>query len=59
LQDFSTVLDAQRSQSSFDDQLAQSQGAVSADLVRLYKALGGGWRISATEPAPVAVQIKE
>jgi NodT family efflux transporter outer membrane factor (OMF) lipoprotein len=44
LEDFSTVLDAQRSQLSFEDQLAQSQGAVSTDLVRLYKALGGGWR---------------
>lgn len=44
LQDFSTVLDAQRSQLSFEDQLAQSQGAVGIDLVRLYKALGGGWQ---------------
>lgn len=43
-QDFSTVLDAQRSQLSFEDQLAQSQGAVGIDLVRLYKALGGGWQ---------------
>lgn len=44
LQDFSTVLDAQRSQLSFEDQLAQSRGAVSSDLVRIYKALGGGWQ---------------
>jgi multidrug efflux system outer membrane protein len=43
LADFSQVLDAQRSLFSFQDQLAQSEGAVSADLVRLYKALGGGW----------------
>lgn len=43
LQDFSTVLDAQRSQLSFEDQLAQSRGAISSDLVRIYKALGGGW----------------
>ncbi len=50
LQDFSTVLDAQRSRLSFDDQLAQSQGAVSADLVRLYKALGGGWQSLAADP---------
>lgn len=40
---FSSVLDAQRSQLSFEDQLAVSRGAVLADLVRLYKALGGGW----------------
>jgi len=50
LQGFSTVLDAQRSQLSFEDQLAQSQGAVSTDLVRLYKALGGGWQNLAADP---------
>lgn len=43
LVDFSNVLDAQRSRLSFEDQLAQSDAAVTADLVRLYKALGGGW----------------
>ena len=43
LQDFSTVLDAQRSQLSFEDQLTQSRGAAAINLVRLYKALGGGW----------------
>ena len=43
LTDFSNVLDAQRSLLSFRDQLAQSEGAVTSDLVRLYKALGGGW----------------
>jgi NodT family efflux transporter outer membrane factor (OMF) lipoprotein len=41
---FSDVLDAQRSQLSFEDQAAQSGGAVVIDLVRLYKALGGGWQ---------------
>jgi len=41
--DFSEVLEAQRSQLSFQDQLAQSQGAVTTSLIRLYKALGGGW----------------
>ncbi len=50
LQDFATVLDAQRSQLSFEDQLAQSQGAVSTDLVQLYKALGGGWQNLAAAP---------
>jgi NodT family efflux transporter outer membrane factor (OMF) lipoprotein len=44
LVDFSNVLDAQRSLLSFEDQLAQSRGAVSANLVRLYKAMGGGWQ---------------
>jgi outer membrane protein TolC len=44
LTDFTSVLDAQRSLLSFQDQLAQSQGAVTSNLIRIYKALGGGWR---------------
>lgn len=43
LVDFQIVLDAQRSLLSLQDQLAASQGTVAANLVRLYKALGGGW----------------
>jgi len=43
LTDFGNVLDAQRSLLSFQDQLAQSNGAVTSNLIRLYKALGGGW----------------
>jgi multidrug efflux system outer membrane protein len=43
LTDFSNVLDAERSLLSFQDQLAQSDGTVTSNLVRLYKALGGGW----------------
>ncbi len=41
--DFSNVLDAQRSLLSFQDKLAVSEGSVISDLIRLYKALGGGW----------------
>jgi len=41
--DFTTVLEAERSLLSFRDQLAQSDGAVVTNLVKLYKALGGGW----------------
>ena len=41
--DFLNVLDAQRSLFSSEDSLAQSTGAVSTDLISLYKALGGGW----------------
>jgi len=41
--DFDGVLDAQRSRFSFDDQLAQSEAAVTTNLITLYKALGGGW----------------
>jgi len=41
--DFNEVLDAQRSLLSFEDQLAQSEGTVTTNLITLYKALGGGW----------------
>ncbi|MCP4568932.1 MAG: efflux transporter outer membrane subunit, partial [FCB group bacterium] len=43
LTNFDAVLDAQRSQLIFQDQLVLSQGAVTQNLIRLYKALGGGW----------------
>lgn len=43
LTDFLTVLEAQRSLLLTEDQLVQSERAVSTDLVLLYKALGGGW----------------
>ncbi len=49
LTSFSDVLDAKRSLLSFQDQLTQSQGTVIANLVRLYKALGGGWNYQAEE----------
>jgi multidrug efflux system outer membrane protein len=41
--DFITVLDAQRSLLAYDDQLVQSTGSITSNLIRLYKALGGGW----------------
>ena len=43
LVDFSNVLITQLSLLSFQDELVQSDGAVTTNLVRLYKALGGGW----------------
>ena len=49
LVDFNNVLIAQRSLLSFQNELAQSEGAVVSNLVRLYKALGGGWKYM--EPA--------
>lgn len=48
--DFGTVLDAQRSLLSYQDQLAVSEGTVTTDLVALYKALGGGWTALDTDP---------
>jgi multidrug efflux system outer membrane protein len=44
LVDFNNVLNAQLSLLSFQDELVQSDGAVTTNLVRLYKALGGGWQ---------------
>ena len=41
--DFQTVLDTQQSLLTVQDTLASSDAAVTADLIRLYKALGGGW----------------
>jgi NodT family efflux transporter outer membrane factor (OMF) lipoprotein len=53
LRDFRDVLDAQRSLLTLQDSLASSDTTVSSDLVRLFKALGGGW--SATEMLPESV----
>jgi len=54
LVDFNDVLDAQRSLLSFQDELAQSSGVVTTNLIRLYKALGGGW--TAFDPTTVTKQ---
>ncbi len=43
LTDFQNVLDMQRFLSQQQDKLAQSRGSVVKNLVRVYKALGGGW----------------
>ena len=51
LTDFSNVLDAERSLLSFQDQLNQSSGTVTSNVIRLYKALGGGWTSMAIAPA--------
>jgi NodT family efflux transporter outer membrane factor (OMF) lipoprotein len=44
LTDFLHVLDAERSLYQAQDALVQSDRTVSADLVSLYKSLGGGWQ---------------
>jgi NodT family efflux transporter outer membrane factor (OMF) lipoprotein len=53
LADFLRVLDAERSLYQAQDALAQSDRTVSANLVSLYKALGGGWEC--TEKAALAL----
>ena len=50
LVDFLSVLDAQRELYANEDQLVQSQTSVTADLIALYRALGGGWSIGAVVP---------
>ncbi len=52
LVDFQPVLESQRSLLSFQDQLAQTDGAVTSELIRLYKALGGGWAPLPPQPPP-------
>lgn len=43
LTDFNAVLDAQRSLLSFEEAVTLSEGAITEHLIRVYKALGGGW----------------
>lgn len=54
LRDFRDVLDAQRSSLTLQASLASSGATVSTDLVRLFKALGGGWSETAMLPENVA-----
>jgi NodT family efflux transporter outer membrane factor (OMF) lipoprotein len=51
LVEFNTVLEAQRALLSFEDQLTQSDGTVVSNLIRLYKAMGGGWSAAPSIPA--------
>lgn len=50
LADFLNVLDAQRSLYASEDQLVQSEQTVAANLIALYKAMGGGWEIAPEAP---------
>jgi outer membrane protein TolC len=43
LADFTTVLDSQRTLLSVQDSLAATEAESASSLVRVYKALGGGW----------------
>jgi NodT family efflux transporter outer membrane factor (OMF) lipoprotein len=47
--DFTDVLTVQQSLLSLQNQLAQSRGTVTSNLIRLYKALGGGWTSLASD----------
>lgn len=50
--DFRTVLDTQRTLLSTQDAVQITQANLSADHVRLYKALGGGWMVEGDAPTP-------
>jgi NodT family efflux transporter outer membrane factor (OMF) lipoprotein len=54
--DFGTLLDAQRSALSTDRSRASAETDLGLNLVRLYKALGGGWSDDGAAPpaAPIA-----
>lgn len=51
LVDFATVLTTQRTRLSTQDSVASAQASLGTDHVRLYKALGGGWKPDAVTAA--------
>ena len=57
LTDYQSVLDAQRSLLSLQDQYAVSKGQKVSNLVGLFKALGGGWK-PLTQEDPAAADKK-
>ena len=56
LTDFLNVLDAERSLYQAQDALVQSDRTVSANLIALYKALGGGWETVEKQPSLALAQ---
>ncbi len=57
--DFLNVLESQRQLYDAEDQLVESEAAVTRSVIALYKALGGGWDDRRVEPdaeAPVAAE---
>jgi NodT family efflux transporter outer membrane factor (OMF) lipoprotein len=55
LTDFSNVINAESALLSLEDQLAVSEGQIASGLVRIFKALGGGWAPLAEESAAAPV----
>ncbi len=54
---FNNVLDAQRALLVLRDELARSDGAIISNLVRVYKALGGGWSPIGSGQDQIATKI--
>lgn len=58
LVDFQTVLETQRTRLSTQDSVASARATVSADQVRLYKALGGGWLPDSANPLSATAPLR-
>ena len=56
LTDFQNVLDMQRSLFGQEDSLAESEGLVTQNLIRSYRALGGGW---VPDPEALAIELQD
>ena len=56
LSSFLDVLDAERRLYSSQTGVAQSEVAISTNLIAVYKALGGGWEMPGSDAAPDPVQ---
>jgi outer membrane protein TolC len=54
LVDFQVVVDSERALADAEDEVARSEATISTSLVRLYKALGGGWEHAGPFPAEAA-----
>lgn len=54
--DYQTVLDTERSVLGIEDSLATAEAEQVSALVRLYKALGGGWSVASQSPAKTGQQ---
>ena len=49
LVDFQTLLEAQRTLLSLQDQVTQNEAQITINYINLYKALGGGWSSDSTD----------
>ncbi|MCX6864722.1 MAG: efflux transporter outer membrane subunit [Verrucomicrobia bacterium] len=56
---FQTVLDTQQSLLSVQDQFSVSKSKVASNLIRLYKALGGGWSPDRNASTPLRATLSQ
>ncbi len=59
LTDFQTVLDSGRTVRTLEDALASSDADAANAIVRLYKALGGGWSAAAAATADQDIEARQ